>query len=214
MSWGKIDGGLAFHPKIVAAGNEAVGAWVRMLSYSCEHLTDGKIAIAIALPMAKQETIDRLVACRLLDVVDGGYAIHNFAIYNPSGPEVAARRAEISAKRAEAGRRGAAAKWQRAGKLPSGAMATARQVAIETDGKNMAPSPSPSPSPEESPSPPATPLQDCKGVASGPLQRAAVIENSEDPERAEQLAPRRWRTSSAPRQTTQSSGSRTGRTGA
>ena len=57
MSWFKVDDQLAFNAKIVAAGNEAMGLWVRAGSWSAAQLTNGFIpehmAIAMANGMAK-----------------------------------------------------------------------------------------------------------------------------------------------------------------
>lgn len=41
MTWFKVDDDLAFHRKVVAAGNAAMGLWVRAGSWCAQHLTDG-----------------------------------------------------------------------------------------------------------------------------------------------------------------------------
>ncbi|GAA1048484.1 hypothetical protein [Arthrobacter russicus] len=41
MSWFKVDDKFAFHPKAIAAGNAALGLWVRAGSWAMGNLTDG-----------------------------------------------------------------------------------------------------------------------------------------------------------------------------
>lgn len=41
MPWTKLDDGFWMHPKILLAGNEAVGIFARCISYCGAYLTDG-----------------------------------------------------------------------------------------------------------------------------------------------------------------------------
>ena len=41
MPWFKVDDNLAFHHKVVAAGNAAMGLWVRAGAMCAQQLTDG-----------------------------------------------------------------------------------------------------------------------------------------------------------------------------
>src|SRR5699024_8136853 len=41
MPWFKVDDNLDFHPKVIAAGNSAMGLWVRAGAYCAKQLTDG-----------------------------------------------------------------------------------------------------------------------------------------------------------------------------
>ena len=43
MSWSKLDDRYAFHRKVLAAGNEAVGAMHRMIAYASGEGTDGLV---------------------------------------------------------------------------------------------------------------------------------------------------------------------------
>ena len=104
MSWFRIDDRSAFGPKILAAGNAAFGAWVRMGAHTSAQEHNGHLTEFEARSIATVQEIKRLVVVGLLDEVDDGYMIHDFLDYNPSAEEVQAMRAE----RAEAGRRGAA----------------------------------------------------------------------------------------------------------
>lgn len=45
MSWGRVDDKLHSHPKIkkIAKRTDALGAWVRMLSWTSDYGTDGHL---------------------------------------------------------------------------------------------------------------------------------------------------------------------------
>lgn len=165
MSWGKVCGSYAFHPKVLAVGNEGAGAHTRMIAYACEHLTSGHIARPVALSIAAEAVLERMVDAELLDRDGDDFVIHDFADYNPSGPELEAKRADIRAKRAEAGRRGAMSRWHRPDKVDGNE--SGKQDG-KADGNGMAPSPSPSPSPIPSPAPresaPAAPPASARGT--------------------------------------------------
>ena len=119
MTWFKASDDLAFHLKVVLAGNEAMGAWVRMGSWSSGAGTNGLVPDEMALTIAgRQEVLDRLVAARrspaghgLLERVDGGYVLHDFLKHNPRAEEARARREELREKKSRAGRAGAAKRW-------------------------------------------------------------------------------------------------------
>jgi hypothetical protein len=93
MSWARIDDQMAFHPKMVKAGNEAVGAWARMIAYASAHLTDGFVPRDVALAIAgSKKLLDKMVTDRLLDADGDDYRVHNFLDWNPSGADVKAKR--------------------------------------------------------------------------------------------------------------------------
>lgn len=110
MSWAKLDDGFFDHPKVLVAGEDAANLYVRGLVWCCKHLTDG------AIPREALRTLTgrrdaaalaaKLVASGLWEMRDGGWAVHDFHDHNPTAAEVKARRSELSAKRAEAGKRG------------------------------------------------------------------------------------------------------------
>lgn len=106
MSWARFDDQVTFHPKIVDAGNAAVGLWVRMTTYACAQLTDGFIPATVALLLGSKEEIDKAADCGLLDVVKGGYQVHDFLHHNPSSEQARATRATAAAAKREAGRIG------------------------------------------------------------------------------------------------------------
>jgi hypothetical protein len=112
MAWGKVDDNFAFHPKVLQAGNEAIGLWTRAMSYSCQQLTDGFIPVeAVAALGADASVASRLVQSGLWDEAEGGWAFHQWSQYQPSGADVKARRDQISAKRSEAGKKGMSTRW-------------------------------------------------------------------------------------------------------
>jgi len=94
VSWVKLDDALFSHPKVLRAGNEATGAWVRMLTYCAAYLTDGVIDADTALSLAgRPKVIDRLVTARLLDRDGDTLRVHDYLAHNPSRVQVLADRA-------------------------------------------------------------------------------------------------------------------------
>lgn len=98
MPWFRLDDSFHSHPKVIAAGNEAVGLYVRSGTYAAQHLTDGFIPEEIAVlygalapgsrpnprtgkPEALAET---LVKTKLWHRTRGGWTIHDYLDYNPS----------------------------------------------------------------------------------------------------------------------------------
>jgi hypothetical protein len=146
MAWFRLDDQGAFHAKVLAAGNDAYGAWCRAGQWSSGHGTEGRIPRSTALTVARQKVWDRLVATGLCESLgDDGWQIHDFLDWNPTVEEVDGRRAT----RSEAGRQGGlkkaanvAARKQAASKPPSKTLASAQQ--------NSAPIPIPIPIPERS----------------------------------------------------------------
>lgn len=94
MAWFKVDDRFTFHPKVLTAGNEAIGAWVRLGAYCGAHLTDGKLPAAIVLSVCGKDVAAQLVAIHFLDhAPDGSYSMHDYLEYNPSAAQVRAERA-------------------------------------------------------------------------------------------------------------------------
>lgn len=162
MAWFKVDDQLAFNAKIVAAGNEAMGLWVRAGSWSAAQLTDGFVpehmanAMAggskpcgehcghgkqIANGMAKPCGAISLVNALLWDEVEGGYQFHDWLEFQPSGQEEKARRREISEKRKAAGQKGAAARWAKENDSKEHGKDNGKNMAnaFRDSGKTMAP---------------------------------------------------------------------------
>ena len=109
MTWFKLSDQFYDHPKVLQAGNAAVGLWVRCCTYSSRHLLDGRIPMATAHMFGDRPQIDRLTASGLWVVGDGDageYVVPNFLDYQPTRAEVEAERSSRHSAKAEAGRLG------------------------------------------------------------------------------------------------------------
>jgi hypothetical protein len=102
MTWFKVDDGFHSHPKVLAAGNEAAGLWVRCCSWSSQHLTQGVIPSEIVALYGSPEAAQRLVDVGLWRVTDGGYKVRDFLRYNPSKKRVEQDRADAAERQRRA----------------------------------------------------------------------------------------------------------------
>lgn len=120
MTWFKVDDTLAWHQKVVIAGNGAMGLWVRSGSWASQQLTDGFVPADIAKALGSPAEIKKLVAAGLWHPTehDGtpGYQFHQFLERNPSRADVEAERA-ANRKRQQRGRE--AARARREGRDPT-----------------------------------------------------------------------------------------------
>jgi hypothetical protein len=119
-TWGKVHGSITWHAKALAAGDAALGVWVRLLGHCAQHLTDGFIAapVAVAVGSSSPGAIDALVRAGLLEAVDGGYQLHDYLDHNSS-------RADIEASREASRERMAKTRASRKSQSTSGCTATA-----------------------------------------------------------------------------------------
>lgn len=122
MPWFKSDDGFPEHPKSDALAehfgadwptlNLAFATWHHMGCDCASRGTDGAFSSARAYRVmrAPREAIDAavagLLAVGLLEASEGAFVFHDWHHYQPSNVEVAAKREEVSRKRAEAGRKG------------------------------------------------------------------------------------------------------------
>lgn len=122
MTWVKLDDKFVRHPKILKAGPEAGWFFVCALSYCSEWKTDGFLPAEVIRTLTpfpnNDDLVDRLVKAKrpgseygLLVPVDGGYMVHDYLDWNPAAHVSKAKRADVAAKRAEAGRVGASRRW-------------------------------------------------------------------------------------------------------
>lgn len=72
MSWSRIDDLFTWHPKVLTAGNSAVGCWVRCLAHCSGNRTDGFVADAVAKAIGSQADLRALVAAGLWRAVRAG----------------------------------------------------------------------------------------------------------------------------------------------
>lgn len=105
MPWWRAEGGMPYHQKILLAGEHlGAGGAGRVLGlftlgncYAVEQLTDGFVPRSVMTDRRFDRSPDQvlkvMVEVGLLRNADGGYQIHDFDHYNPSGAELKAKRA-------------------------------------------------------------------------------------------------------------------------
>lgn len=121
-----VEDGFPMHPKVVAAGNAAVGAWVRMGAHCVAHGTNGFISEKEAKIYATSGQLKRLLQCVVTDdgvglfVEDQQNGVKGFRFHDWTQPDIETirHRREV---RAAAGRKGgiasAATRSARAGQV-------------------------------------------------------------------------------------------------
>lgn len=104
------------HPKIIGLSDSAFRAIFEATFYSRRMLSDGFLDERVVLRRWGQEVADELASNdpnRPSWVrVEGGWQIHDFEKHHPLKAEILQKRADISAKRSAAGRKGLAKRWQ------------------------------------------------------------------------------------------------------
>jgi hypothetical protein len=100
--WFRVDDNLHSHPKAIAAGNAAMGVWVRCGSYSSAYLLDGHVPRDIALSIGRSREADRLVEAGLWLPTDNGWLMPDFHDRNPTSDEVKAKREADAERKREA----------------------------------------------------------------------------------------------------------------
>lgn len=101
MTWFKVDDTLAFHAKVVAAGNPAMGLWVRAGAWCAQQLTDGELPDHMVATLGNRAQAGALVRAGLWEPTDTGYRFHEWSGEGrqPTRDEVEARRAEWREKK-------------------------------------------------------------------------------------------------------------------
>lgn len=85
MSWLRVEDKAAFHAKVVRAGNEAYGAFIRAGAVCSGSDRSGFISFEVAHLIASKKVWKKLLEVGLLDPTDrAGYQIHDFNEYNPT----------------------------------------------------------------------------------------------------------------------------------
>lgn len=134
MSFVLLDDKFHSHPKRTEVGLSGAGLFACALSYCGDHLTDGFVPGGWAHEIASRPLCKRLVVAGFwievapgdgpylyvsgdesysVEIVKAGYFIPDYLVLNPNREAVLLKRSELSAKRSEAGKKGAAAKWRR-----------------------------------------------------------------------------------------------------
>ncbi|MYR60048.1 hypothetical protein GTY54_28725 [Streptomyces sp. SID625] len=114
MSWFAVDDNAWSHPKLVAAGNAALGLWLRCGAYAAQHLTDGIVpGVVVKMCKGSPAQVRRLVEAGLWhehghtcphpqcqQPRPGDFYMHDYlAPYNPSRREVESRRRREAEKK-------------------------------------------------------------------------------------------------------------------
>lgn len=111
MPWFNVDDKAHSHPKMIKAGNAAVGLWLRCGSYVAQHLTDGVVPGLVADMYGTTPQISKLVKVGLWhphghicpscpQPAEGDYYMHDYAANgNPLRAEVEQRRQRAAAKK-------------------------------------------------------------------------------------------------------------------
>lgn len=88
MTWFKVDDSLAFHAKAVAAGNAAMGMWVRAGAWCSQQLTDGHVPAHMVPALGRPSEAKRLCDVGLWLREDDGYRFWQWGERNPLRHEV------------------------------------------------------------------------------------------------------------------------------
>jgi hypothetical protein len=93
VTWFKVDDGFAFHPKAIAAGNAALGLWLRAGAWCSGNLTDGALPRhMIGTFGAQRRDALRLVEAGLWCETDAGYQFNGWTEWQPTKEQVKADR--------------------------------------------------------------------------------------------------------------------------
>lgn len=85
VPWFKVDDAFALSPKVITAGNAAIGLWVRAGSWSMQQLTDGFIPKEMVPALGgKPKDVQQLIASGLWSPETSGYRFHDWSEYQPS----------------------------------------------------------------------------------------------------------------------------------
>ena len=78
MPYFPVDDDMPFHPKVLAAGNEAIGMWTRAGALCKKHTTGGFVSDATVTVLGGSKLASRLVLAGLWVQADGGYRFHDW----------------------------------------------------------------------------------------------------------------------------------------
>ncbi|MFF3886575.1 mucin-2 [Streptomyces sp. NPDC001914] len=132
MTWFKVDDTAHTNPKLLKAGNAALGLWVRAGAYAAQHLTEGVIPGVVAQLYGTAPQARKLVASGLWHAPGhdctrceqppaGDYVMHDFLIYNPTRARVEDDRAAAAERQKRARERAAEQRNQERNPLDSSA---------------------------------------------------------------------------------------------
>jgi len=93
VAWFRLSDDFSTHPKIIGLSDAAHRSLIASYCYAARHLTDGAIVNAAARVLAAPKVQRELVTAGLWDEVAGGFLIHDYLDYNPTGDEVREKKA-------------------------------------------------------------------------------------------------------------------------
>ncbi|MEU3710511.1 hypothetical protein [Streptomyces catenulae] len=141
MAWFKIDDSAHMHPKVIAAGNAALGLWLRCGAYCAQHLTEGHVPALVAKQYGTAPQARKLVTAGLWHAhghdcprcpqpsAAGDYVVHD---YFEAGRN--ATRAQVEANRRDAAERKAKSRERaNGGQVPGGSAADHTRVVDESN---------------------------------------------------------------------------------
>ena len=92
MPWFKVDDTFAMHEKVMAAGNSAIGLWVRAGAWSMQQLTDGFVPDHVLRALGTPKERRTLVEVSLWVEAEGGIDFRNWEERQPTKIQVEAAR--------------------------------------------------------------------------------------------------------------------------
>jgi hypothetical protein len=131
MTWARFDDGYAQSPKIIGLTDKAFRLHVTAICYAAQMMTDGFIPEAAPRFWQLTKAIPELVGAGLLEVAQGGWAVHDFLEYNPSREQVLNERATATEQRRLAGKASGQARRERAAERNANETGTGRSHSVE-----------------------------------------------------------------------------------
>jgi hypothetical protein len=121
MAWFKVDDGFYSSRKVLSIPRDrrlgCMGIWVIAGAWASKEMTDGRVPLSVLYEFgASTKEIEDLVNSGLWKQGDGIVEFHDWFEYQPTKIEVLEKRKKVSSKRSEAGKIGAATRWQNDGK--------------------------------------------------------------------------------------------------
>lgn len=159
MTWFKVDDTAYGHPKMLKAGNAALGLWMRCGAYAAQHLTEGTIPGVVAQLYGTAPQVRKLTAAglwhphghdcaRCPQPASGDYVMHDFLIYNPTKAHTLAERA-AAADRQQRAREKAAQQRRNQERNPSDSKVNRPRFDDESSAENRESPENPDAFPEE-----------------------------------------------------------------
>lgn len=131
MPWLNLDDQFPKHPKVLTLSDAAFRLHVAGLCHAAQYRTDGLLTVPVVpllVPRYRPRTLAELIGAGLWHDEGLGcgtaacpagqpahYVVHDFLQWNRSRDEIDGERERLRAVRSAAGKKGAAARWGRAG---------------------------------------------------------------------------------------------------